>query len=299
MGLSANTVWEIRQDGDDNNGGGYVSDAGTTDYSQQAAAQLSVSDGATSGTGVTTLTSATGGFTAQMVGSIVHLYSGTNLTAGWYEISGYTDTNTVTLDRAPDDGVGGVSGATCKVGGALASIGGLGAVFSTADEAVAGMLAFMKYSASDYALSSTSANAAGGSLDLNANSMNGRRFALIGYDTTRTRGNTDENRPRIDVNGQALSNGAVIELDATTTDDAQLVANLIIDGDSQNLRGIAGDNVDYCNAVNVECQHCDGGSTFYKVHAYRCKAYHGAGDGFQQCMSMFCWADANGDEGFY
>lgn len=116
MALQASTVWEFRTDGDNGNGGGFTS--GGTDYSQQAAAQLTIADGATSGIGVTTLTSATGGFTAAMVGNIVYFPSGTNLTIGWYEITAHTDTNTVTLDRAPDDGVGGVSGAAGKVGGA-------------------------------------------------------------------------------------------------------------------------------------------------------------------------------------
>ncbi|MFH1354364.1 MAG: hypothetical protein ABIH36_03690, partial [bacterium] len=39
---------------------------------------------------------------------------------GWYEITAYTDTNTVTLDRAPDGGVGGVSSGVGEVGGARA-----------------------------------------------------------------------------------------------------------------------------------------------------------------------------------
>ena len=76
--------WNIQQDGDDNNGGGYRTTDPNTDYSLQTSAQLTVTDGATSGIGVTTLTSATGGFTSAMVGNVVHIYSGTNLTDGWY-----------------------------------------------------------------------------------------------------------------------------------------------------------------------------------------------------------------------
>lgn len=93
---------------------------GGQDYSQQASPQLgTLTDGATSGIGVTTFTSVTGGFTALMVGNVLQIASGTNVNIGWYQITAHTDTNTVTLDQAPDDGVGGVSGANFRVGGAL------------------------------------------------------------------------------------------------------------------------------------------------------------------------------------
>lgn len=117
MAINASTAWEVRTDGNDTNGGGYssaVAGAGT-DYSQQASAQLSVSDGACSGT--TTLVSVTGGFTSAMVGNCVYLSSG----PGWYQITGYTDTNTVAIDRAGPS----ASGMTVNVGGALATPGRL------------------------------------------------------------------------------------------------------------------------------------------------------------------------------
>jgi len=117
--IGATCVWEIRTTATAGNlnGGGYTS--GGTDYSQQDAAQLNLTDFATSGVGVTTLTTATGGFTSAMVGNIIHLTAGTNLLESWYEITAYTDTNTVTLDRAADDTIGAMSAATGYVGGAL------------------------------------------------------------------------------------------------------------------------------------------------------------------------------------
>lgn len=119
--IAATTVWEVRTTGDATNGGGFnpaQTDAGT-DYSQQDAAQLSSTDLAMA-TGGTTLTSSTGGFTAAMIGNIIYIASGTHFTAGYYEITDYTDTNTVTLDRDATDGTNGSSGAG-KVGGALSS----------------------------------------------------------------------------------------------------------------------------------------------------------------------------------
>jgi len=87
--------------------------------SDEAEFILSITDGATAGIGITILTSANGGFTEAMVDKYIYLSSGTNLTIGWYQITGYTNTNTVTLASAPDDGVGGVSGASGKIGGTI------------------------------------------------------------------------------------------------------------------------------------------------------------------------------------
>jgi hypothetical protein len=122
MAVDATTIWEFRAtNGSATNGGGFADlDPGTSvDYSNQNGSELTINDGATAGIGNTTLTSAGGGFTAAMAGNVIYLQTGTNLTDGWYQITVVTDTNTVTLDRAPDDGVGGVSGADGEVGGAL------------------------------------------------------------------------------------------------------------------------------------------------------------------------------------
>lgn len=70
------------------------------------------SDLATSGAGSTTLTSATGGFTAGMIGKRVLIYSGTNFAAGGtYVITGYTNGNTVTVNTSPTPGGAGSGGA--------------------------------------------------------------------------------------------------------------------------------------------------------------------------------------------
>lgn len=121
--IQSTTEWRIRSGGDASNGGGYdsgISGAGT-DYTDQDSHQLSLSDLATSGAGVTTLTSATGGFTSAMIGNCIRISSGTNVTTGYYFVTAHTDTNTVTVDRAPDDGVGGISSGVGKLGGAFAS----------------------------------------------------------------------------------------------------------------------------------------------------------------------------------
>ena len=123
MAITADAQWWIRTDGDDLNGAGFdstISGYGTN-YADQATAQLTLTDLATSGAGSTTLTSATGGFTSAMVGNAIQIVSGTNVTNGYYFVTGYTSSGSVTVDRAPDNGGGGISSGNGKLGGAWAS----------------------------------------------------------------------------------------------------------------------------------------------------------------------------------
>lgn len=122
MAINASSVWRIRVGGNNTNGGGFdasISGAGT-DYTDQDAHQLNPTDLATSGAGATTVTSATGGFTAAMIGNCMRIASGTNFTAGYYFITARTDTNTITVDRSPTPSGAG-SGGNGKIGGAFAT----------------------------------------------------------------------------------------------------------------------------------------------------------------------------------
>jgi hypothetical protein len=116
MALAATSVWEMRDTGANTNGGFYKSDAGTTDYSQQDAAQLALTDLASDGAG-TGISSATGGFTAAMVGNGIYITGGTGFTTGWYEIITHTDTNNIAIDRSAGASK---TGGTGNVGGAVA-----------------------------------------------------------------------------------------------------------------------------------------------------------------------------------
>ena len=121
MALNSSQQWWVRTDGNELNGGGYdsaIAGAGTN-YSDQAAAQLSLSDLASPGAG-TTITSATGGFTSAMIGNIIRIASGTNFTAGYYAITGWTSLNQITVDKAATTGVG--ASGVGRIGGAHASL---------------------------------------------------------------------------------------------------------------------------------------------------------------------------------
>lgn len=114
MAIASGTQWDVRTTGSDTNGGGYSS--GGTDYSQQNAAQLALTDAVANGT--TTITSATAGFTAAMIGNTVYMQGGSGtLTAVRRQITAYTNATTVTVDATVAAG----TGITMNVGGSLAT----------------------------------------------------------------------------------------------------------------------------------------------------------------------------------
>jgi hypothetical protein len=209
MAIGAGAVWEYQTGGNQNNGGGYdstISGAGT-DYSQQVTAALASSDLACT-TGTSTLTSANGGFTSAMVGNAINIVSGTNFTAGFYFITGYTDGNTVTLDRSPVGGSSGSSGVG-NVGGCL-----LVPIDAHLEAFVAGNKAWQKagnYTATETtAVASTSATLA-------------VPIRWMGYNSTRGDIPTGTNRPNINVGAYGYGVGSY-----------WVVENLIAYGNSNN-----------------------------------------------------------------
>lgn len=184
--LSQYTVWEVRTSGASTNGGGFNSsqtNAGT-DYSQQDSAQLSLTDLAMT-TGGTTLTSSIGGFTAAMVGNIIQISSGTNFTAGFYEITAYTDTNTVTLDRDATNGSNGSSGVGA-IGGAVDHPDTISSALVNDNSVYVKSGNYQPVGENDYVLSLAG--------------LGSMRIIFIGYDTSRTATPTGSNRPVFDAN---------------------------------------------------------------------------------------------------
>lgn len=265
MALSASTVWEVRNGGSDTNGGGFVTGSGGTDYSQQDAAQLSVADAAC--TGNTTVTSATGGFTAAMVGSIMYLSSG----PGWFQITARTDTNTVTIDRNGPN----ASGMTANVGGAFASPG------RAASVAISLNTIFIKYHASPYLITTSTPGPAGQIRVV----VNDSVVYVIGYDTTRTMYNTDANRPTIQFSGVTGTSMVVAEPGLNWAMFS--LYSLILDGNSETgAAGVTGSSAPFpcwrCKAVNFP------NIGFVSATAVLCEA-DGCGTGFGGIQTG-CWA---------
>lgn len=197
MALAATTVWEVRSTATASNvnGGGFnaAQVSAGTDYSLQDAAQLNLTDLAMT-TGGTTLTSATGGFTAAMIGNLIHITAGTHFTAGWYEITARADTNTVTLDRDATDGTNGESG-TGYVGGALVT------PLDTSIPLDDGHTVYLKGG-------SGISYAASGAVDISAKDATATAIiAVIGYDTSRSSVPSAANRPTLAMGANVLTIG--------------------------------------------------------------------------------------------
>lgn len=145
MSIGAATVWRVRVAGNDANGAGFDStiSGAATDYSQQDAAQLSVTDAACT-TGTSTLTSVTGGFTAAMIGNAVRISAGTHFVTGYYFVTARASTNSVTIDRDPTDGTS-ATGGTAKVGGAAASVKRVAnSLNATGDKVIPGNVVYIR-----------------------------------------------------------------------------------------------------------------------------------------------------------
>lgn len=268
MALDQDYTIELRTTGSDNNGGGFYNrDDGTSvDYSQQDAAQLNPTDLACT-TGGATLTSATGGFTAAMVGNLIQITAGTNFTAGFYEITGHTDTNTVTLDRDPTDGSNGSSG-TGYVGGALATPGKVGGLIA----ALTGSFAHVYQATGTYILSSGSANVAGGKVDL----PDGPCVTWVGYTagSARTTGESGWLAAKPEVN--CGSQGSLTVFDCTGLYYARdhTFINIKVDANSQSsIYGFESDGGAECHWV--WCETVDCGCGFKYGAAIGCKATGG------------------------
>lgn len=274
MTIAYSTDWEIRTTGDYSNGGGFNRESGGTDYTQQDVAQLALTDCATSGVGSTTLTSATGGFTAAMVGNIINLSAGTNLTANWYEITAYTDTNTVTIDRAPDDGVGGVSGATGKVGGAMS--------WPPPDVTDGGpVVSYNKFwiKHGTYTLTNTTISAENGPISLDYANVEG--FENVRGDLG--------SKPVFSAGTQVPSTGTAI-FRTLTQSIAIHITNIKVDG-VDNTRTFSGFALtDYRNFVqHCEAVNCQTGFAGNNNSARFCKASN-CQTGFSSFKTEFCVA---------
>lgn len=167
MALSAATVWEVRSSGDDTNGGAFVAGASGVDRSQQDAAQTTYTDLVIDAVTNTNVTSAGNPFTANDVGNILNITSGTGFTTGRYQVVSQA-AGVATLDRAV--GTVGSTGGNGKLGGALASPG------IAAASIVNGNTVWCR---GTLTISSNTNNIA------NGNAQFGAQCAVMGYGSTR------------------------------------------------------------------------------------------------------------------
>lgn len=97
--------------------GGAGPGTGIVDYSQLDSGVYNPTD-LVNASSSTTITSAAAGFRKSMAGNIIHINSGTNFTAGFYEIVSVTNTTTAIIDRTAN--------AAANASAGHASVGGAG-----------------------------------------------------------------------------------------------------------------------------------------------------------------------------
>lgn len=169
MALSSGIVWEVRTGGSANNGGGYKTGASGTDFTQQNSAQYALTGCTSSGAGAVILTASAA---ADMVGNVARVVSGSNFTAGWYEITSVSVGVSITVDANCTIGAG--ASGVINIGGALAAIGNVGSA-SANQGMVAGNLMCVK--AGTYSLSATDTIACSGTVT--------SPIRIVGYNSVR------------------------------------------------------------------------------------------------------------------
>lgn len=236
MALSASIVWEIRQGGSDTNGGGFKAGASGTDWTLQNSAQYTLSNGsATTGNATINTVSAS----SDMVGNVARVSGGTgSIAAGWYEIISAVAGTSITLDRSTGLVTG--TGVNITIGGAFgtpgvlsSATGGVGSVL------VGGQKAWVKYSATPYNCSSTTAGP-GGPCSIPTSIY----FTVEGYDAAR--GDRTGNRP---VYRWSVAAGGAYTFVAAGG-SKQVFANLAADSNGNSASGF---NVAVTRLLAVDC----------------------------------------------
>ena len=287
MALGDAVIWEVRASANDLNGGGYRDAGGSsTDYSQQTNAELTVTDLDSTGS---TFTSTTGGFTAEMVGNLICVDDGG--TYDWYEITGHTDTNTITVDRSPGTDFTGADG---RVGGALLTCGGLArALIAIADDSAfpsynTGMAWLKGSGGTDETLSTTTINVPGGPVNTEGTNFDGQAFIVKGYQSTRG----DNLKYRIDAGTQAV---AIMMEFKGGSDGAVHIHNVILDGnDTGGTTSLFGGNTSYNSISNCEMIDSAGGGVSGIRAATNCIARGCANTGISVTVAVRCQAYDNG-----
>ena len=234
MAISSAINWEVRTTGSNTNGGGFKAGASGTDWTQQDSAQYSVTDGVTAGT--TTITSATANFGTDVVGNLIYVSGGTgSITDGWYEITGRTNSTTITVDRSTGLTTG--TGVTLKIGGGLASL----------------QQAVTNWAASNTIWVKNGSYNVGTGITSSALNMlpNSKPNYIIGYNSTRGDNPRTTSRP-------TLTATAAINI-LTLADNNVLVSNLIFDCNSTgncclvtSSTSERGTRISYCSFRNFK-----------------------------------------------
>lgn len=289
MAIAAASVFEVRTGGSDTNGGGFVTGASGTDYSQQNSANV---NGGTDGSsvlaaivGTTTVTCADANFSTAIVGNLVFFSGGTgSITGQWRQVTARASSTSITVDTA----FGTSSGMTMNVGGALLSLGQVAAIM------ISGNIAYFRNVGADgssiFSITSASTNVSGGT------SNTGSVVIYQGYTSNRTLGNTDA-RPVWQIN---VSTATIINTGGTN-----LIQNMILDGNSQtaakaNASGVfynclfkSFNTVSTGAAIYHNCAATTNSVSVFSGPCYNCEAYANTATPFSLGYAVNCIASDN------
>jgi hypothetical protein len=287
MALSAASVFEVRTAGADTNGGGFVTGASGTDFSQQNSKNTTGSNISTTdavGAGTTTLTSITGNFSTAIVGNIIYLQGGTgSLAAGWYQVTARASTTSITLDRAVAVG----TGITMNIGGAL-----LSPAIASSIATVGGMIIYLQNGGSVFSITTATTNVAGGAI------TNSSVVSFVGYATNRTFSNTDS-PPTIQTN---------VSTATQVTGSGCVYRNIIFDGNTQTASrhtASTGANFIICMIMNfntvsaatspayISCSATSNSAAVFQGSCIYCEAYANSATPFNCTVGYGCLSYGN------
>ena len=251
--IGATCVWEVRTTGNVNNGGGYTS--GGTDYSQQAAAQYSLTSVTTTAADAILLHASAA---AVMVGNIANITGGTNFTTGRYEIISVVAGVSITLDRTCTTAAG--VGGTVEIGGAADHPDTVSGAVVAGNTVYIASGTYQPVGANAYVLNTVTA---GG---------NGTPITWIGYTGSRAKA-TGQNRPLFDANAQ--TNSVYVDVNGNIFKNIR-VTNALSDGVySQATGGTLFINIKSSNNT-VDGFEAASSSNYY----IDCEASNNTGSGF-------------------
>lgn len=280
-------VFEVRTDGDDDNGGGFMEGSSGTDYSQQASAQATLTTASVlDGTFPNRVLVDAGDHTvsANDVGNVLQITGGT-ATADVYVITSVNvGSNYWTLDRNA-----GSTGATVvgKMGGAWATPGKISDVMRSSSTSLSSTYSRCRvWIKSGVYTVTTTTRGSGGPIDSDGNPS--RTWHIEGYHSTRG------DCPAVGSGNQpVMSVGAGV-----TTFDVIKITNVSFGNTEVTLKAIKVDGNDETgtNGFNVSAAY-HGCMRVIGCHATAC-GNNGFTGGMTRVLVSNCLADNNGAAGF-
>lgn len=245
----------------------------TIDYSQQAAAQITYTDLASSGTGLT-VSSAGNPFAKQHVGNSIVITGGTNFNTGRYVIASVA-AGVATVVGPTNITTGAGASGTGKLGGALATIQ------KALDIVQARNITYVKADGT-YSISTALTEVT------DCTDFNGRT-RLVGYTSLRT-----------DLGQTTVQTSAAVNAIKPKSTGFQ-VENFILDGNSTGIVGLSKTATYEVYASNVKCMRFTSHG-FVNIHTVGCEAASNGGAGFSATVGGFiaygCTSRSNGSNGF-